>query len=79
MWIFFQAILGALKLYLTFACLQFLPLGDAITIMFIEAILIRVSLFFMHNIFSTTDVTCNQGKQLVKSGRLGSNIKYIYE
>ena len=31
--------------------------------------------FFMHNIFSTTGVTSNQGKQLVKSGRLGSKDK----
>ena len=29
----------------------------------------------MHNIFSTTGVTSNQGKQLVKSGRLGSKDK----
>ena len=26
----------------------------------------------MHNIFYTTGVTSNEGKQLVKSGRLGS-------
>ena len=49
MWIFFQAILGALKLYLTFACLQFLPLGDAITIMFIEPLFtVILSFLFLH-------------------------------
>ena len=29
----------------------------------------------MHNIYYTTGVTSNQGKQLVKSGRLGSKDK----
>ena len=49
MWIVFQAILGALKLYLTFACLQFLPLGDAITIMFIEPLFtVILSFLFLH-------------------------------
>ena len=50
MWIFFQAILGALKLYLTFACLQFLPLGDAITIMFIEPLFTVILSFMFLNV-----------------------------
>ena len=54
-WIVLQALLGALRLYLSFSCLQYLPLGDALTIIFTEPlftvvlsfILLKASIGFM--------------------------------
>ena len=46
-WIAFQALFGALRLYFNFACLQYLPLGDALTIIFTEPLFTVVLSFIL--------------------------------
>ena len=46
-WIALQAVLGALRLYLSFSCLQYLPLGDALTIIFTEPLFTVVLSFIL--------------------------------
>ena len=46
-WIALQAVLGALRLYLSFSCLQYLPLGDALTIIFTEPLFTIVLSFIL--------------------------------
>ena len=46
-WIAFQALFGALRLYFNFACLQYLPLGDALTIIFTEPLFTVILSFLL--------------------------------
>ena len=44
-WIFLQAVLSAIRLYLSYALLAFIPLGDAVTILFVEPLFTLVFSF----------------------------------
>jgi drug/metabolite transporter (DMT)-like permease len=46
-WIALQAILGAVRLYLNFSCLEYLPLGDALTIIFTEPLFTVILSFIL--------------------------------
>ena len=44
-WVCLQAVLSALRLYVSYAMLAYLPLGDAVTIMFVEPLFTLVFSF----------------------------------
>jgi drug/metabolite transporter (DMT)-like permease len=44
-WICLQAVLSAVRLYVSYAMLAYLPLGDAVTIMFVEPLFTLVFSF----------------------------------
>ena len=47
LWVALQAAFGAIRLYLNFACLEFLPLGDALTIIFTEPLFTVILSFIL--------------------------------